>query len=1122
MTEETLFAEAIELPPEDRGTFLDEKCGDDSELRERIEVLLRSHDTADSFLANSAEEEFDATLDVSVDDPELIEARSAELRKSYAEKKAEESEPPSANIVIESDGKRVMYFGDYELKGEIARGAMGVVYRAEQTSLKRTVAIKMIRSTLLTNDVDVSRFHAEAEAAASLDHPNIVPIYEVGVHEDQHYFSMKLIEGGTLRDRLEQLKNDPQAAAELMSTVAGAIHAAHQRGILHRDLKPGNILIDEQGQPHVTDFGLAKQMESNSSVTLSGQIMGTPQYMAPEQAEGGGKDLTTAADVYALGAIFYEMLCGKPPHQGESLMETLKLVAEDEAAPPSRHNPKVDRDLETIAMKCLEKEPTKRYASAQGLKDDLDHWLAGEPIQARPVGTGEKVVKWMKRKPMHAAAAGLVFVLLLLLGIGGPIKAKKEQDLREEAEIARAEAEASARASRVQAYSADMNVAAHSIEQHRFARAAILLDRHLPKPGEEDLRGFEWRYLREQAHSDDLGTIGEYHGLRGGLAVSPDDSLLVHNTEAGIEVRDRGSGDLIRTLEVEKDVKEDGKPADFAQGVLRFSPDGKHLLSVKALSVHRWKTDTWEEEPRLKGMGWPLVFSGDGSTVVGLSGNRFVVRDARTFEEIRKLKGVYRRAHQKNFNSHATALTPDGAAFFAADNSDGQWIGPGGALVRRWDVTTGEEKPIILPRFQGPICLEVSSKGLLAASNWDGHVALWNTVTESFVEILEPHIAWSPMLAFSSNGRQLATVSADETIAIYDIDDEGRGTLQTRLAGHENEIWALAVAKDGEFYTGSTDGTTRRWRIPRGNGDEMRKIHLLSAIEFEADGDGLIVWSKKRQERQEGFYRLNLQSGELEPLPKLGVPDLDLNFKNSMIGGGGLLAIGNKGEKTDIAIWNLETGEKDRTLSEAGRIEELYRGVPFAFSPDASLFATTNETNGIRLWDCTEWSHRDLVPDFSHRTELRISANNRVLAACPPSKDTEGLAVEIESGRILAKFSVGGLAPELALSSSGRYLAVGSTVREIQLWDLEKGEKIHSLRGHVAGLRGLAFSPDERTLATCGDQRLKLWNVETGSEMMVLARDVVEIGNPRFSPDGKTLVAHARDQWLRVWRVPES
>ena len=1131
MSEETLFAEALELPPEERPAFLDEKCGENAELRERVGLLLRSHETAESFLAKPAGEDFEATLDISVDDQALIEERSEELRKSQAARSTPQSdqtpgdhEPPSVNVVLEQDGKRVMYFGDYELQGEIAQGAMGVVYRAEQKSLKRIVAIKMIRSTLLTNDVDVSRFHAEAEAAASLDHPNIVPIYEVGVHEDQHYFSMKLVEGGTLRDRLEPLKDDPKAAARLMSTVAGAIHAAHQHSILHRDLKPGNILIDGQGEPHITDFGLAKQMESNSSVTLSGQIMGTPQYMAPEQAEGGGKELTTAADVYALGAMFYEMICGRPPHQGESLMETLKLVAEEEALPPSRHHPKIDRDLETIAMKCLAKDPSKRYASAQGLKNDLDRWLAGEPILARPVGTAEKVIKWTRRKPMHAAAGGLALLLLLTFGIGGPIKARKERELREQAEIARAEAEANARRIRKQAYITDTMMASNAVEEQRFTKARELLDRHVPLPDEEDIRGFEWHYLWSRTQGDDLAVVGEYEGLRGGIAVSPDSSLVAHNTDTGIEVRDTRTREVIRAIEVDRDMGDDGKPDDYAHGFLEFSPDGGHLLSVKALRVRRWRTDTWEAEPVLEGIGWPLVFSQDGSIVVALSGDEFVVRDGETFEEIRRLEGSFGRARQYDFNSHVTALTPDGDTFFAAEGHASDGVG----IVRRWDVSSGEERARILSRFNGPTCLTVSRKGILAASNWKGDVALWDTRTEQFVQKLEPHTAWIPMIGFTPEGSRLVTASADETICIFDIDDSGQGALRARLGGHEDEIWALATASHGFFFTGSKDGTTRLWKIPARQETGYTAFHLMRPIEFGEDSRSLIVWCMEKEGRSEGFYRLDLASGEVEPLPKLvrpgtnapGTRFFQLHFTNTRIAGGPRIALGSRRKPDVITIWNLQDGREEIELEEAGHLLKNYRWQPFTFSPDGSLFATANETNGIRIWDSADWSHRELVPEFPGRTELCISADNRVLAALPPEKDGEVLAVEIESGRVLARFPLRGLAPEMALSADGRFLAVGSTVREVQLWDLEKGEKIHELRAHVAGIRGLAFSPDGRTLATCGDQRLKLWSVQTGSELMVLAHDVVEIRDPVFSPDGRTLVASSQDKWLRVWRVP--
>lgn len=388
MKEADLFFEALDRPPGERDAFLREHCADGA-LRQRVEALLDEHENGNGLL--------DETI----------------ARLSEDELTGSAHGPPASEADKILDGRHIVYFGDYELQDVVARGAMGVVYRARQSSLKRIVALKMIRSTLLASEADVARFRTEAEAAGSLDHPNIVPIYEIGEFQDQHYFSMKLIEGGTLRDHLDGLRKDPRAAARLVSTVARAVHHAHQRGILHRDLKPGNILLDESGEPLVTDFGLAKQLESVSSATISGQIMGTPGYMAPEQAKGGGKNLTTAADVYALGAILYELLTGTPPHKGDSIMDTLKLVAEAEPTAPRQLDSSIDRDLETIALKCLEKDPARRYVSTHDMANDLDRWLRGEPIEARPVGSLERALKWIRRKPAPAAAVATIIVAAL-------------------------------------------------------------------------------------------------------------------------------------------------------------------------------------------------------------------------------------------------------------------------------------------------------------------------------------------------------------------------------------------------------------------------------------------------------------------------------------------------------------------------------------------------------------------------------------------------------------------------------------------------------------------------------------------------------------------------------------
>jgi TolB-like protein/Flp pilus assembly protein TadD len=323
-------------------------------------------------------------------------------------------------------GRMQMEFGDYELLEEIGRGSQGVVYRAHQKSLNRTVALKIIALGHWASEAHIKRFQREAEAAASLEHPCIVPIYEVGERDGACYFSMRFVEGGQLDEILKSAPADssrgerepmpPRRAVELIVKLARTVHYAHEHGILHRDIKPGNILLDQKGEPHLTDFGLAKLVETEGTMTRTKEVLGTPSYMAPEQAVGENREITSATDVYGLGAVLYQLLTDDPPFAGGTTYETIRLLLDTEPRPPRLLNPKIDRDLSTICLKCLEKDPQRRYSSALALAEDLESWLKHEPIRARRAGVFTRGRKWVQRRQGVAAMIALSLALAAAVG----------------------------------------------------------------------------------------------------------------------------------------------------------------------------------------------------------------------------------------------------------------------------------------------------------------------------------------------------------------------------------------------------------------------------------------------------------------------------------------------------------------------------------------------------------------------------------------------------------------------------------------------------------------------------------------------------------------------------------
>ncbi len=489
-------------------------------------------------------------------------AATVSLRPEPAVATQELTGPELARRPLARAAKVLPEVAGYEILGVLGRGGMGVVYKARQKSLNRVVALKMIRAGAHADAIELARFRAEAEAAARLQHPNMVQVYEVGAHDGQPYFSLEFVAGGSLKEKLDRTPQPPRTAAELTETLALAIQYAHERGIIHRDLKPANILLTAEDAelrgsavvrfvPKITDFGLAKQLDVDAGQTHSGTILGTPSYMAPEQAAGNVREIGPAADVYALGVMLYEMLTGRPPFHAANMLDTLEQVRTLEPLPPRRLQPKVPRDLETICLKCLQKQPRQRYHSAGALADDLRRFLEGQPISARPTPLWERGLKWVARRPA-ISGLGLLAIAVTLSGFGLVMEQRYEAERRGD-DAVRAEAgfqESRASARRAQeAFEQETRTAQDETREAEIARLNVAAKQYfnnvsladqafwnsLPTRAEELLDRcpplhcqWEWYYLKRLCHDALLVVPGVDT-----VACSPDGMLLASAAHGG-------------------------------------------------------------------------------------------------------------------------------------------------------------------------------------------------------------------------------------------------------------------------------------------------------------------------------------------------------------------------------------------------------------------------------------------------------------------------------------------------------------------------------------------------------------------------------------------------------------
>jgi hypothetical protein len=515
----------------------------------------------------------------------------------------------------------------YEVVEELGRGGMGVVYKARHLRLGRVVALKMLLGGYIADREQRQRFRAEAEAVARLQHPNIVQLFEAGEYdaggEPRPYFTLEFVEGGSLADRMDGRPLPPRQAAGWLEALAGAVHYAHTQGVIHRDLKPSNVLLTADGRPKVCDFGVAKLLSDSGEKTLSGMILGTAEYMAPEQAEAKAAP-GPAADVYALGVILYEMLAGRPPFKGATALDTLSQLRAQEPVPPRRLQPRLPRDLETICLKCLAKEPGRRYATAAALADDLRRFLGGEPIVARPVGGAAHVVRWCRRRPALAAMAAAL-PLVALLGFGGVLwqlrraEAARQDALRagEDLRLERDEAER-------QAYRADVAAAASALGLHNAASAR----RHLDAAPEKH-RGWEWRHFSSQLDAAQVVVRG-HDGPVTAVAFGPDGSRLATASDDGsVRLWDAATGGEVAAC-----------PGRYASPDRLIFGGGRLIFCAGDGNARSWDVRTGELLT-LRGDGTAIIFLGHdearGLVVAGTAGKAIYVWDSHTGKAVATL-----------------------------------------------------------------------------------------------------------------------------------------------------------------------------------------------------------------------------------------------------------------------------------------------------------------------------------------------------------------------------------------------------------------------------------------------------------------------------------------------------
>jgi WD40 repeat protein len=923
--------------------------------------------------------------------------------------------------------------GRYELLEEIAHGGMGVVYRARDPTLNRVVALKLMLSGHFAGEQELKRFRVEAEAAARLDHPNIVPIYEFGALEGRPFLSMRFVNGASLANHPRDTPMDAVPAAKLMSTLARAIHYAHQHSVLHRDLKPANVLLDAADEPHVTDFGLAKCLDdSNHDLTSSGAMVGSPNYMSPEQAAGRPELLTTAADIYSLGAIMYELLTGRPPFRADTPLETMRKVMEEAPVAPHLLNKSVDRDLETICLKCMEKEPVRRYGSAEALAEDLERWLRKEPIHARPITSAERTLKWMRRNPKVATLA-ILLNLVFAVGLAGILI---------------------------------MGVRLASAD-HAKDRANVQLAKNL--------RDFEWQKIDElisnEKRGDALANLSQFlrqnpndrvaairlvsmlsgcnfalpagaplrhDALLNSLALSSDGRRMVIAADDGkVRVWELQGGRLLATL---------AHPLKVTGAV--FAADEDLVLTTSRDGSFRlwdWKaTKIKFEFPKAPDCRIAALPSRDRK----LAALRETDSTLRIWELLTEQPLGERLEMPSQITWAAFSQDADRIALASEDGSVGVWT-----------VKTSQPIAARLKHAKSVTRLEFSPDGSTLAVAWGGWVTLWDT--RSWAKRREIQAGDSEVLdlEFAPDGHRLVTMVYDRPPKIWDV---ASGQTVGQPIDAERPFAYFVISPDGKrLATRSQGGVARIWDALTGLpvSEPFEHEGPITDLSFDPGGQFILTAS------QDGTAQVwNMQTGRSGGL-SLKTSD---TYPCACFSLDGRLVVRTSEQRAEV--FDAQTGEpRGKPMVHAGQIYQM------KLSPDGKKLATAAWDNTARVWDFQ--TGEPLTPPLQHRRRLyqiAFSPNGRFVATASED-DTARLWDSVTGQPIGPSLVHEGEVLDVCFSPDSRALLTASTDGTARLWSTDQGAPLWPQPLRHKGIVWTAeFSPDGRHIVTASADKSAL------------------------------------------------